>query len=528
MLRLSAVLAASLIAGQAAAHEDDAKSSRQLLGKVNFKTSCSKAVQGKFNRAVALLHSFWYTEAEAAFKDIVAQDPSCTIAHWGIASILMNNPIAGQGAVGKAAETAQASIDQARATPPKTERERDYIEAVAAYYKDFGQKSELERQRARADAYERLAAKYPNDDEAQTFYAVYLAATQTLSDKSYAATLKAASILERQFKKHPQHPGVAHYLIHSYDYPPIAAKGVTAARRYAKIAPDAPHALHMPSHIFTRVGAWSDAAATNARSAAAARKGNEGDESWHAVDYMVYAYLQMARDQQAHDTWIEAQKHMNLSPRFVGPYAITAIPARLALERGDWKAAAALEPRASKFPFVDAMTHLARALGNARSGNPEAAEKEVQALGQLVAQLREQKNTYWGNEVEVSGLVALAWTRLAQGNKDEAESRMRQAADMEDKNDKHIVTPGRILPARELLGDMLLELGRPTEALKEYEASQQREPNRFRGLYGAARAAEQAGDAAKAKRYYGQLLRVAGKGDARPELDTAKQYLAAK
>jgi tetratricopeptide (TPR) repeat protein len=303
---------------------------------------------------------------------------------------------------------------------------------------------------------------------------------------------------------------------------------VSAARRYAKIAPDAPHAQHMPSHIFTRVGAWEDAAQTNTRSAIAARKGNEGDESWHAVDYMVYAYLQLGRDRQAEATWNDALKYMNISPRFVAPYAIAAIPARLALERGDWKAAAALEPRPSKFPFVDANTHLARALGNARTGNPDAAEQEVQAIRKLHAQLVEAKNGYWATEVEVSGLAAVAWTRLAQGKADEAEERMRQAADLEDKNDKHIVTPGRLVPARELLGDLLLEMKRPADALKEYEASQQREPNRFRGLYGAAQAAQQAGDAAKAKRYYAQLVKVAGKGDARPELAAAKKYVAMK
>jgi predicted Zn-dependent protease len=527
MFRSALLVAASVFASQAFSHDDAGKSS-QVLGKVSFKTSCSKAAQPKFNRAVALLHSFWYTEAEAAFKEIAAQDPSCAMAYWGLASILMNNPIAGQGAVGKAPELAQAALEKAAANPAKTQRERDYVEAVSAYYKDFAQRTERERQQARADAYEKLAAKYPDDDEAQIFYAVYLAATQTLSDKSYAATLKAAGILEKQFKKHPQHPGVAHYLIHSYDYPPVAQKGLNAARRYAKIAPDAPHALHMPSHIFTRVGAWEDSAQTNARSAAAARKGNEGDESWHAVDYMVYAYLQMGRDKQAQATWDDALKYMNLSPRFVGPYAIAAVPARLAVERGDWRAAAALEPRPSKFPFVDSATHFARALGHARTGNAEAAEQEVKALGRLHGQLVEAKNGYWATEVEVSGLGALAWTRLAQGKRDEAEERMRQAADLEDKNDKHIVTPGRILPARELLGDLLLEMKRPADALKEYEVSQQREPNRFRGLYGAAQAAEQAGDAAKAKRYYAQLVKVAGKGDARPELQTARKYLAMK
>ena len=482
MFRTTALIAATLFAAQAFAHEDDAKPSGQVLGKVSFKTSCSKAVQAKFNRGVALLHSFWYTEGEAAFKEVVAQEPGCTIAYWGLASILMNNPIAGQGAVGKAPEAAQAALEQARANPPKTQRERDYLEAVSVYYKDFAQRTERERQQARAEAYEKLAAKYPQDDEAQIFYAVYLAATQSLTDKTYGPTLKAAGILEQQFKKYPQHPGVAHYLIHSYDYPPIAQKGVNGARRYAKIAPDAPHAQHMPSHIFTRVGAWEEAAQTNARSASAARKGNEGDESWHAVDYMVYAYLQMGRDRQAETTWNDALKYMNISPRFVAPYAIAAVPARLAIERGDWKAAAALEPRPTKFPFVDSITHFARAIGSARTGNPDAAEQELPTIRKLHAQLVEAKNGYWATEVEVSGLAAVAWTRLAQGKADEAEQRMRQAADMEDKNDKHIVTPGRILPARELLGDMLMQLKRPNEAAQEYRATLRKEPNRRHSL----------------------------------------------
>ncbi len=526
--RLATLAFAALCAASVSAHEDDAKASKETLGSVKFPNSCSKAVQRDFNRGVALLHSFWFPEGEAAFRKVLAQDPSCSIAAWGIASILMNNVIAGQGASPKGGEQAQAVLEQARAKPAKTERERDYLEAVGEYYKEFGKRTERERQKVRADAFEKLAAKYPKDDEAQILYAVYLAATQALSDKTYAATLKAAAILEGQFKKHPGHPGVAHYLIHSYDYPPIAQKGIPAARRYAKLAPDAPHALHMPSHVFTRVGYWSDSVGTNARSMQVARKNNEGDEAWHAVDYMVYAYLQTARDAPAFKAWTEAQHFTGMSPRFIAPYASTAIPARLAVERGDWKTAAALPVRPSTYPFVDAQTHFARALGAARSGNPEAAEQEVQAIGKLLGALQEAKNAYWATEVEVSGLAALAWTRFAQGKLDEAESRMRQAADMEDKNDKHIVTPGRIVPARELLGDLLLEMKRPADALKEYEMSQQREPNRFRGLSGAASAALQAGDAAKAKRYYAQLVQVAGKGDPRPELDTARKYLAAK
>jgi Tfp pilus assembly protein PilF len=527
---ISAALAASLVLASPLAfpHEDDAgKAAKgETLGKVKFANSCAKNVQAKLTRGVALLHSFWYTEGEKTFREVLAADPSCAIAHWGIASLLMSNPIAGQGASPDGAKVAAAELDKARATKAKTQRERDYIEAVGAYYENFAGGTERERQVARAQAYEKLAAKYPKDDEAQIFYALYLAATQTLADKSYAPALKAAGILEGQFKKQPGHPGVAHYLIHSYDYPPIAAKGVSAARRYAKIAPSAPHALHMPSHVFTRVGYWSDAASTNARSWSAAMKSGDYDEALHAADYMAYAYLQMGRDGQARKVMENAKQVTKFNQgRFVGHYALSAIPARIAVERGDWKAAAALEPRQTKFAFTDAMVHFARALGAARSGKPEAAEPDVEALKKLHGQLTEAKNAYWATEVEVNGLGAAAWQRFAQGKRDEALELMRQAADLEDKNDKHIVTPGRIAPARELLADMLLAAKRPAEALKQYEMSQSREPDRFRGLWGAANAAQQAGDPAKAKKYYARLVKIAGNGDPRPELKAARGYL---
>jgi tetratricopeptide (TPR) repeat protein len=526
----SVVVAASLFAASpfAVAHDDNAKAKgpSETFGKVKFPNSCSKAVQAKFTRGVALLHSFWYQETEKTFREVLAEDPSCAIAAWGIAAISMDNPLAGQGASPKNAEAAMAALENARAAGAKTQRERDYIDAVGAYYQDFANRSERERQLARAKAYEALAAKYPKDDEAQIFYALYLSATQSLADRTYAPALKAAAILEQQFKKYPNHPGVAHYLIHSYDYPPIAAQGISAAKRYAKIAPSAPHALHMPSHIFTRVGAWPDAASTNERSYGVAMKSKDFDEALHAADYMAYAYLQMARDGEAKKTLENARQVTGFNQaRFVGHYAVSAIPARIAVERGDWEAAAALEPVETKFPFTDAMRHFARALGAARSGKPEAAEKDVEALRRLHGQLVEVKNAYWATEVEVSGLGAAAWLRLAQGKPEEAESFMRQAADMEDKNDKHIVTPGRIVPARELLGDMLLEMKRPADALKEYELSQQREPDRFRGLFGAGTAAFQAGDEVKAKKYFSRLVKIAGKGDPRPELKLARAFL---
>src|SRR5688572_5262297 len=325
------------------------------LGKVDFPTSCSPAVQEQLQGAVAMLHSFYYSAAKRAFEDIAAQDNNCVVAAWGFASIVMNNPLAGTGASPKDAEAAQGAIDKGRAMGAKTQRERDYLEAVAAYYQDFGKRTERERQLARAKAYEALAAKYPDDDEAQIFYAVYLAGTQLQSDQTYAAWLKAAEILEVQFKKHPHHPGAAHYLIHSYDAPPIAQKGIPASRRYAEIAPDAPHALHMPSHIFTRVGEWTDSIATNLRSAASATNAKEPDQAAHALDYAAYAYLQLARDSEARKMTDEVLGYKGFNQNiFTGSYAAAAMPARYALERGDWKAAAQLEPRADKFVFTTA------------------------------------------------------------------------------------------------------------------------------------------------------------------------------
>ncbi len=502
--------------------------SKDQLGEVDFQNSCSPAVQETFQRAVAMLHSFRYAETEKAFREVLAQDPSCAIATWGIAAILMSNPLAGVGPSSQWAERAQAAIDQGRRIGAKTQRERDYIEAVAVYYEDWAKRPERTRQLFRAHVFESLAARYPSDDEAQIFYALYLAATQSLADQTYKSYLTAAEVLETQFAKHPDHPGVAHYLIHCYDAPPIAQQGLPAARRYASIAPSAPHALHMPSHIFTRVGAWAESAATNERSAVAAKQDKDFDEQLHAMDYMVYAYLQVARDGDAHRVMDEGATVTGFTTlRFAGPYAQAAMPARYVIERGDWKQAMTLEPRPSQFPFTVALTHFARALGAARHGDTAAAEKDIQELARLRDALKTAQNEYWATEVEVSRLGAAAWMALAQGKPEEALSLMRSAADIEDKHEKHIVTPARIVPARELLGEMLLDLKRPADALKEFEASHVREPERFRGYYGAAQAAAQSGDKAKAKRYFGRLVEMADQGTARPELSQARAFLAA-
>jgi tetratricopeptide (TPR) repeat protein len=526
-LAAAAAISCALV-GAPQAHE--VEEGKGQLGKVSFANSCDAKVQGELQRAVAMLHSFWFSAGEKAFRHVLEDDPSCGVATFGIAAILMSNPLAGQGAVPKGAEAAQAAIEQGRKVGAKTQRERDYIEAVAAYYADFASRPERARQASRAQAFEALAAKYPDDDEAQIFAALYVAGTQSQTDQSYAAYLKAAGVLEKQFLKYPDHPGIAHYLIHSYDAPPIAAKGLSAARRYAGIAPDAPHALHMPSHIFTRVGAWQDSTSTNRRSADVAMKDKDSGSAFHAADYMVYAQLQLGRDEQAKRTLDELTRYGNLDPAvFVGPYAAAAMPARIALERGDWAGAAQLPPQGSRFAHVDAITAFARAIGAARGGNPAAAEQEAEKLAALHKTLIEAKNNYWANEVEVQRTAAAGWIALAKGQAADAVRLMRAAADLEDKSEKHIVTPGRVLPARELLGDMLLELKQPAAALKEFEQSQNREPNRFRGYAGAARAADEAGERAKAQDLYKKLLELARESDSpRPELQRAKTYLAAR
>ena len=501
------------------------------LGKVNFANSCDVKVQQELQRAVAMLHSFWFSAGEKTFRHVLDDDPSCGIATFGIAAILMNNPLAGQGASPKDAASAQAAIDQGRRVGANTQRERDYIEAAASYYADFAGKPERVRQAARAQAFEALAAKYPQDDEAQIFAALYVAGTQSQADQSYAAYLKAAAVLEKQFVKYPDHPGVAHYLIHSYDAPPIADKGLPAARRYAGIAPDAPHALHMPSHIFTRVGAWSDSIVTNRRSADVAKKDPaDAVNAYHAADYMVYAQLQLGRDQEARRVMEEFKSAEGAKiGQFAGPYAAVAMPARMALERGDWAAAAQLAPLGTTFPHCEAITSFSRALGAARLGNVAAAEQEAQRLETHHKALTEAKNNYWAAEVEVQRIATAAWIAKAKGQNDEALRLMRAAADMEDKSEKHIVTPGRVVPARELLGEMLMELMQPAQALKEFEQSQLREPNRLRGYAGAGTAADAAGQSEKARAYYAKLVELTRDADtALPQVARARTYLASR
>ncbi len=541
MSRVSTMLAAAAFALPFAAHAHTPPEGTERLGTVNFAVSCRS--QAEFNRAVALLHSFWFQPADKAFRDIAAKEPSCGMAWWGVAMVMLGNPLAG-------APTAQGLkigldiVEKAKAAGARTERERAYIAAIEAFYRDGDKVPHRQRALAYEKAMERLAAEYPADSEAKIFYALALNITFDPRDKTYKNQLKAAGILGAVFKAQPEHPGVAHYLIHSYDFPPIAGKGIDAAQRYAKIAPDSPHALHMPSHIFTRVGDWQASIASNAASAAAAMKEYAAkptsaplSNAYHAYDYMAYGHLQLAQDKaaQALIGKILAVKKIEFTHTIgaiAAPYAIAAIPTRYALEREQWAEAAKLEIPAVDLPWKSwpqtaAIVAFGRGLGAARSKDVATAEKARAELAQYKAALDRMKQAYWANQVEIQAEVVEAWIKFASGKTDEGLAQMRVAAEWEDKTEKHPVTPGPIIPARELLGDMLMEAGKPKEALAAYEHSMSVEPNRFRGLAGAARAAERAGEKAKARDYYRRLLMLAEKGDGeRPALKAARAYLA--
>jgi len=498
----------------------------EKLGKVSFANTCAPAVQEDLTRAVALLHSFAFRDAEASFQKVWATDAQCAISGWGIASALIGNTFA-VGPNPQQAQVAKDAISRARGIERKSEREKNFIEAIGEYYENYPAKPHMQRMKALSDAFEAVAKRFPEDDETQIFSAVYLTATQPLTDKTYAAALKAAAILEVQFKKHPDHPGVAHYLIHSYDFPDIAQKGMSAARAYSEIAPSAPHALHMPSHIFTRVGAWKDSAAINERSANAAKQTKEPHDQLHSMDYAVYAYLQLGQDENARRVLREAREVKGFTPTVrAGFYALAAMPARIALERGDWKEATALVPELNNFPYTTTQTWYARALGHARSGNPDAAAADIQEIAKVVAALKDKDN-YWMTETEVQRLTTQGWVEFAKGNQAAGLDMMRAAADMEDANEKSSLTPARMLPARELYGDMLMAAKRPADALAAYEQSQTREPNRYRGLFGAAQAAAQSGNREKARMYYTKLVEMAGNGIRASELPAVRQYVAA-
>jgi hypothetical protein len=501
------------------------------VGTVHFSTSCAPATQADFDRAVAMLHSFWFQASADAFAGVLQADPACAMAHWGIAMNALGNPFAWPPAP-KGLADGQVAIERATATGAKMQRERDYIATLATFYRDHDKVDHRTRALAYAEAMERLTAKYPDDSEAAVFYALALDATALPTDKTYANQLKAAAILEKVFSEQVLHPGVAHYLIHSYDYPPIADKGLTAARRYATIAPAAPHALHMPSHIFTRRGYWRDSIESNVASARSAA--NHFDQL-DAMDYLVYAHLQLAQDDSAASVLAQMNELAKINPEhFVTGFALAAMPSRYALERGRWSEAGTLtlfgnEFPWSRFPQSEAVLVFARGLGAARAGDVAASRRDLDRLQVLRETLSAAKQPYWAEQVTIQHGVVSAWVARAAGKNDEALRLMRAAADAEDATEKHPVTPGPIVPARELLGEMLLEADQPGSALREFESSMRIEPNRFRGLAGAARAAQRAGDRAKARTYYTQLVALAERGDgSRPELREARAFLGSR
>jgi hypothetical protein len=527
MRKSSLVSAAALLAAGMALGPSpvSGQATHQQLGNVHFETSCNETAQRRFDRAMRYQHSFWYRAAREIFEEAAKADAACGIAYWGIALSLLSNP---HGPIpAPDLPTGLAAIQKAKAVGAGTERERDYIDALALMYADYEKLTHTQRIRSYLDAMEKLAAKYPNDDEAQIFYAITLNTSASPADKSYAQQLKGAAILEPIWKRQPQHPGIAHYLIHLYDYPAIADKGLIAAKLYAQIAPAAPHAQHMPSHIFTRVGYWQESIASNLASVKAAKAEKEYGDQFHGQDYLVYAYLQLARDNDARAV-IDELMTSNANPgAFGSQFALAASPARYAIERGDWRAAAQLPVRPSSFPQTVAITHFARALGAARSGHAEAATDEIAKLAELRDRLRAQKDSYWAGIVDIQWQTAAAWQHDAEGNTDEALRLMAAAADAEDKTDKAPVTPGPLAPARELYGQMLLAHGRAQEALAAFEATKAKEPNRYLGYAGAAEAADQTGDKAKARDNYQRLLALAAGAPAdRPELAAAKKYLA--
>src|SRR5438552_3837713 len=524
----------------------------RAAGKVTFPVSCAPAVQSEFARGVALLHSFFYEEARRIFTAVAERDPKCAMAQWGIAMTwwhpIWTPPTPDEMSAGKAA------IEKAKAMNPGTERERGFIRALNIYYNSpdartaaavgqscHGPVGPRDRVVAYETAMRQLRDRYPDDFEVQTFYAFAVLAVgyATLDDATLSKQLEAAAILEKLWKQNPNHPGVVHYLIHCYDYPQFAQRGLAAAQTYDSIAPWVPHALHMPSHIFTRLGMWDESVAANRASAEASRayaamrhRDATEAEELHALDYMAYSYLQDARDTEARKIVDVAAKVRKTNPEleFIAAYALAAIPTRYAFERNDWAAAATLPipdlPHWSTFPFLEALIEYGHALGYAHTGDLDGARKAISRMQQLHDATKDPKFDYFKRHLDLQMQAASAWVTAAEGNKSEAIEMLRRAADAEDVLGKHPVSPGAFVPIREQLGNLLLQIGQPKQAQAEFEAALKIYPGRFKGLYGAAQAAEQAGDNEKECRYYTKLAaHTYTTGVLHDELNTVSAYL---
>ena len=472
------------------AQETHSHSAPEKLGKVSFPVSCKPAVQEQFDRGVALLHSFAYTAAEDAFQGVAEQDPRCAMAHWGMAMAyfhqLWEPPIESA-----TVSIAQKEIQQAQQIGAGSERERQFISALGLIYQDAARVPYSTRALKYEHAMSGLASENRKDIEAQVFYALALLANASPADKTHAKQKQTADLLEPLDRSDPQHPGIPHYLIHAYDNAELAPKGLPAARAYSQIAPSAPHALHMPSHIFTRLGLWEDSITSNLASREAAHQHGDTREELHAMDYLVYAYLQRGRDKEAGQVIQELNNMTKLNEgNFTIAYASTAMPIRYAVERGQWAEAAGIVPPTGAPPQVVAIAVWARGMGLARSGRAAEAHVEIERLRQIEEQLRTSGNDYWAAQVGILTREVIAWSAQADGKPDEATALMRTAADQEDAIEKLPVTPGPIVPAREQLGYLLLEQNHPGLALKEFEKALANAPGRHGALQGAAHAVE--------------------------------------
>jgi tetratricopeptide (TPR) repeat protein len=494
----------------------------EKLGKVTFPTSCDPKVQAEFDRGVAMLHSYWFLVARRKFEAVLQDDPNCAMAYWGVAMDRLGNTLATTPSPAEA-QAAWDALEKARAVGPRTQRERDWIEALSAYFRDHDKIAVDARLAAYNAAMERMAQTYPDDYEAQVYYALTLQASAPKNDVSYANQVKSAALLENLFEQNPLHPGVTHYLIHAYDFAPLAEKGVASARRYAGIAPAVPHARHMPSHIYSMVGLWEESIASNASAL------EIQPDYYHASDFTVYAHLQLAQDAKA-DAVI--QKSLATADRgdrpitFVNFTAKAAMPARYVLERADWAGAAALPMTPTQYPMADSLIRFTRGLGMVRTGDLAGAKEEIEAMKALRATLQRADQSYWADRTEEQMLAISAWVALKEGDRDRALKFMRAAADSEDASLKHVAMENRLFPFRELLAELLLEEGQPGAALNEFETALKQTPNRFRAFWGAARAADRAGDRQKATEYFGKLVELTKNADPeRQEIREAKAYL---
>jgi hypothetical protein len=528
----------------AAAQEDHSQHQHAVagLGTVDFPTSCNATAQKSISRAAALLHSFGYEESRIAFNDAAKADPACGMAYWGAARTWYH-PIWAPPSPDELKQGTVA-LGRALAVGAKTSRERDYIHSLAVFYKDWQTVDHITRAKNYEQALAEVCVRNPNDDEAAIFHALQLVAVGYLdpTDKTYTWQKKGSAILNQLLPRHQTHPGVAHYIIHSVDYPSLAELGLKAARAYANIAPDSPHALHMPSHIFTRLGLWDDSITSNIASTKSAiaqaerlHGGGGSFDQLHAIDYLIYAYLQQAKDSSARQVLAEMEGLTGLDEnQFAAAYAFAASPARWALERHDWRAAAALEIKPEWFPWkqfrnVEALVQYARAIGAARAGDVAAARRSADEIAAIRKAMPAIRDYDWSGSIGAQWEAATALIVLAQGKKTEGVRLLRSAAEQEDAVDKHPVTPGALLPVREMLADALLENGAAVDALKEYEAVLKTAPRRFNATAGAAKAADQAGDKIKARAYAVQLREIANNAEtSRPELEWARAYLASK